>query len=74
MIVIKVKNLKINSCLQRQRYVKCQSFIQRQSLIAARAYLKPTQEMYVLQSLQGQFSGFHFLILFFKTLKLGKFL
>ena len=30
--------------------------------------------MYVLQSQQGQFSGFHFLILFLKTLKLDKFL
>ena len=71
MIIIKVKNLKTNSRLQRQLYAKCQSFIQ---LIGAKAYVKPTLEMYVLQSLQGQFSGFHFLILFLKTLKLGKFL
>ena len=26
--------------------------------------------MHILQSLQGQFSGFHFLILFLKTLKI----
>ena len=43
-------------------------------LVGAKAYVKPTLEMYVLQSLQGQFSGFHFLILFLKTLKLGKYL
>ena len=43
-------------------------------LVGAKAYVKPTLEMYVLQSLQGQLSGFHFLILFLKTLKLGKFL
>ena len=65
MMIIKVKNL------QRQLYAKCQSFIQ---LTATKAYVKSTLEMYVLQSLQGQFSGFHFLILFLKTLKLGKFL
>ena len=68
---IKVKNLKTNSRLQRQLYAKCQSFIQ---LIGEKAYVKPTLEMHVLQSLQGQFLGFHFLILFLKTLKLGKFL
>ena len=43
-------------------------------LTGAKAYVKPTLEMYVLQSLQGQFSGFHFLIMFLKTLKLGNFL
>ena len=48
---------------------KKQSFIQ---LTRAEAYVKPTLEIYVLQSLQRQLSGFHFLILFLKTLKLGK--
>ena len=71
MIIIKVKNLKTNSHFQRQLYAKCQSFIQ---LVRAKAYVKPTLKMCVLQSLQGQFSGFYFLILFLKTLKLGKFL
>ena len=70
MIVIKVKNLKTNSRLQRQLYAKCQSFIH---LIGAKAYVKPTLEIYVLQSLQGQFSGFH-LILFLKAVRLDKFL
>ena len=71
MIIIKVINLKTNSCLWRQLCKKCQTFIE---LMRARGYVKPTLEMYVLQSLQGQFLGFHFLILFLKTLKLGKFL
>ena len=71
MLFIEVKNLKTNSRLQRQIYENYQSFIQ---LIGAKAYVKPTLEMYVLQSLQGAFSGFHFLILSLKTLKLGKFL
>ena len=39
-----------------------------------KVYVKPTLEIYLLESLQGQFSGFRFLILFLKTLKLGKFL
>ena len=71
MKVIKVVNLKTNSHFQRKLHAKCQSFIQ---FIGAKAYVKPTLAMCVLQSLQGQFSGFHFLILFLKTLKLGKFL
>ena len=71
MIIIKVKNLKTNSHFQRQLYAKCRSFIQ---LVGAKAYVKPTLKMCVLQSLQWQFSGFYFLILFLKTLKLGKFL
>ena len=71
MIVIKVKNLKTNSRLQRKLYAKCQSFIQ---LNGVKAYVKPILEMYVLQRLQGQFSGFRFLNLFLKTLKLGTFL
>ena len=36
-------------------------------LTGAKAYVKPSLEMHVLQSLQGQFSGFHFLILFRNT-------
>ena len=71
MVMIKLKILKTNSRLQRQLCKKCQSFIQ---FTKVKAYVKPTREMYVLQSLQGQFSGFHFLIQFLKTLKLGKFL
>ena len=72
MIIIKIKNLKTNSRLQRQLCEKCQSFIQ---IIGAKACQKPTLEMYVLQSLQvSPFSGFHFVILFLKTLKLGKIL
>ena len=51
MIVIKVKNIKTNSRLQRQLYAKCQSFIQ---LIGGKAYVELTLEMYVLQSLQGR--------------------
>ena len=39
-------------------------------ITGAEAYLKSIPEMYVLQSLQGQLSGFHFLILFLKTLNL----
>ena len=35
-------------------------------------YIKPVLLAYVLQSLQGQFLGFHFLILFLKESKLGK--
>ena len=69
MIIIKVKNLKTNSRFQRQLCEKCQSFIQ---LTGTKVYIKPTLEMYVLHSLQGQYSGF--LILLLKTLKLGKFL
>ena len=44
MIIIKVKNLKTNSRLQIQ---KCQSFTQ---LSGGKAYVKPTLEIYVLQS------------------------
>ena len=53
MINTKVKNLKTKSHLYRQLCGKCQSFIQ---LTGAKSYVKPTLEMYVLQSLQGQFS------------------
>ena len=34
-------------------------------------FLKPNLLMYVLQSLQGQFSGFHLLILLLETSRLG---
>ena len=71
MINIKVKNLKTNSRLSRRMCEKYQSFFQH---TGTEAYAKPALEMHALQSLQGQFSGFHFLILFLKTLKLGKFL
>ena len=54
MINIKAKNLITNSRLQRQLREKYKSFIQ---LTGAEAYVKTTLEMYVLQSLQGQFSG-----------------
>ena len=69
MINKKAKNLKINSHLQRQLCEKCQSFIQ---LTGAKVYLKLTLEMYVLQSLQGQFSGFHFFNRVFKNTKITK--
>ena len=49
---------------------KYQSFIQP---TGAEAFVNPTLEMDVLQSLQGQFSGFTFLILILKTLELGVF-
>ena len=71
MITIKVKNSKTNSSMKGQLCKKYQSFIE---LTETKAYLEPTLKMYVLQSLQGQFSGFHFTIMFLKTLKLGKFL
>ena len=59
MIIIKVKNSKTQ--VSKNNCVECQSLIQ---LTGAKAFIKPTVEMYVLQSLQGQFSGFCFLILF----------
>ena len=71
MIIKKVTNLKTDSRLYRELCEKCQSFIQ---LTRAKVYVKQSLEMYVLQSLQGQFSGFHFLILFLKPLKFNKFL
>ena len=71
MIIKKVTNLKTDSRLYRELCEKCQSFIQ---LTRAKVYAKQSLEMYVLQSLQGQFSGFHFLILFLKPLKFNKFL
>ena len=69
MINKKAKNLKINSHLQRQLCEKCQSFIQ---LTGAKVYLKLTLEMYVLQSLRGQFSVFHFFNPVFKNTKTRK--
>ena len=51
--------------------VKYQRFMQ---LTTAEAYVKPTLEILVLQSLQGKLSNFHFLNPVLKTLKLGKFL
>ena len=57
MINIKVKKL----C------EKYQSFIQ---IARAKAYVKPTLEMYVLQSLQEKFSGFHFFNPGFKNSKI----
>ena len=49
---------------------KSLSFIQ---LTVAEAFVKSSLETYVLQRLQGQFSVFHFLILFWKALKFAKF-
>ena len=44
-------------------------------LTGVEVYVKTTLDIYGFQSLQGQFSGgFHFFILFLKTLKLGKLL
>ena len=71
MINKKAKILKTKPRLYRQMCKKHQSFIE---LTGAEASVKPTLQMYVLQSLQWHFSGFHFEILFLKTLKLGKFL
>ena len=68
---LKVKNLRTNSRLQRQLCKKYQSLIQ---LTGEEAYVKPTLGMYIFRNVQGQLSGFHFLILFLKTLKFGKFL
>ena len=52
------------------RQLPIQSFIQ---LTKVKAYVKPILNMYALQSLQEQISGFHFLILLLKTLKFDKF-
>ena len=71
MINIKVKNiLKLTHVCKENCVKKCQSLIQ---FTGAEAYVKPTLGMHILQSLQGQFSSFHFLILFLKTLKLSKY-
>ena len=70
-MIIEVKNLKTNSCEKNDFTQLCQSYIQ---LTRARAYVKPTLEIYVLLSLQGQFLGFHFLIFVLKSLKLSTFL
>ena len=66
MIVIKVKNLKTNSRLQRQLYPKCQSFIQ---LIGAKAYVKPTLEIYFAKS-AGTIFRLPFFNLVFKNTKI----
>ena len=68
---IKVKNLKTTHLCKDNYEKKYQSFIQP---TGAEAFVKPTLEMHVLQSLQGHFSGFTFLILILKTLELGMFL
>ena len=68
MININVKNLKTNSSLLRQLCKKYKSFIQ---YTRAETYVKLTLEMY---ESTGTILRFPFLILFLRSLKLGKFL